>query len=72
MVALLFSGIGAALTFGLLGKYGNSHVQWQKVCNVFGKFCLDVSVSSNVSLLGSLAYVLLVQLAIVSLHKRSP
>ncbi|XP_029116265.1 CASP-like protein 1E2 [Elaeis guineensis] len=72
MVALLFSGNGAALTFGLLGKYGNSHVKWQKVCNVFDKFCLHVAVSSIASLLGALAYVLLVLLAIVSLHKRSP
>ncbi|XP_008799284.2 CASP-like protein 1E2 [Phoenix dactylifera] len=72
MVALLFSGNGAAMTFGLLGAHGNSHLQWKKVCNVFEKFCFDVAVAGIVSMLGSLAYVLLVLLAIVSLHKRSP
>nr|AIC33063.1 integral membrane family protein [Elaeis guineensis] len=72
MVAFLFSGNGAATTFGLLGVRGNSHLQWKKVCNVFGKFCLDVTVSIMMSMLGFLAYVLLVLHAIISLHKRSP
>ncbi|XP_057802412.1 CASP-like protein 1E2 [Salvia miltiorrhiza] len=36
--ALLFSSFGAAVAVGLIGREGNSHVQWRKVCDVFEKF----------------------------------
>ncbi|OMO53717.1 hypothetical protein CCACVL1_28409 [Corchorus capsularis] len=70
MVALLFSSNGAALAIGLMGYKGNSHVQWNKVCNVFDKFCDQVAVSIVLSLLGSIAFVFLVAMAAISLHKR--
>ncbi|KAG4948675.1 hypothetical protein JHK82_041855 [Glycine max] len=59
MVALLFSGNGAAMAVGLLGLQGNSHVHWNKVCNEFGKFCDQVAASLFISLLGSIAFLLL-------------
>ncbi|KAL2341163.1 hypothetical protein Fmac_009103 [Flemingia macrophylla] len=59
MVALLFSGNGAAIAIGLLGLQGNSHLHWNKVCNVFGKFCHQTTVSLFTSLLGSTAFLLL-------------
>jgi uncharacterized protein (TIGR01569 family) len=71
MVTLLFSSIGAAIDFGLLGLHGNSHLMWIKVCGVYGKFCEKGSVAVALSLLGSLAFLLLVILSIVSLHRRS-
>ncbi|XP_027121126.1 CASP-like protein 1E2 [Coffea arabica] len=70
MVALLFSGGGAALAVGLIGYRGNSHVQWNKVCNVFGRFCDQVAGAIGVSLLGSAAFLLLVLLAMINLHKK--
>lgn len=70
MVALLFSAGGAALAVGLIGYEGNSHVQWNKVCNVFGKFCGQVAGAIAVSLLGSAVFLLLVLLATLSLHKK--
>ncbi|XP_027165387.1 CASP-like protein 1E2 [Coffea eugenioides] len=70
MVALLFSGGGAALAVGLIGYRGNSHVQWNKVCNVFGRFCNQVAGAIGVSLLGSAAFLLLVLLAMINLHKK--
>ncbi|XP_059434109.1 CASP-like protein 1E2 [Corylus avellana] len=60
MVALLFSGIGAAAAVGLIGYQGNSHLQWGKVCNVFGKFCNQGVAAAAFSLLGSLAFLLIV------------
>ncbi|XP_058731527.1 CASP-like protein 1E1 [Vicia villosa] len=60
MVALLFSGNGAAAAVGLLGYNGNSHVRWSKVCDVFDKFCHQVAASIILSLLGSLAFLLLI------------
>uniref|UniRef100_A0A5B7B8D4 CASP-like protein n=1 Tax=Davidia involucrata TaxID=16924 RepID=A0A5B7B8D4_DAVIN len=70
MVALLFSGNGATAAVGLLGYQGNSHVLWNKVCNVFGKFCHQVAAAVILSLLGSLAFLWLVALAALNLHKK--
>ncbi|KAK3011415.1 hypothetical protein RJ639_010903 [Escallonia herrerae] len=70
MVALLFSGIGAATTAGLLGFQGNKHVQWNKVCNKFGKFCNQAIAAVAISMLGSLAFLLLVLLAALNVHKK--
>ncbi|RWR94690.1 CASP-like protein 1E2 [Cinnamomum micranthum f. kanehirae] len=72
MVALLFSGNGAATTVGLLGYKGNSHVGWNKVCNTFEKFCRNVMASLIVSQIGSISFVLLVAISIFDLHRRSP
>ncbi|KAF2310998.1 hypothetical protein GH714_018985 [Hevea brasiliensis] len=70
-VALLFSGNGAALAVGVLGYKGNSHVRWNKVCNVFGRFCNQVAAAIALSLVGSIVFVLLVMLAALRLHKKS-
>ncbi|WOH08406.1 hypothetical protein DCAR_0727846 [Daucus carota subsp. sativus] len=65
MVALLASGSGAAAAVGVLGYNGNEHVRWNKVCNVFGKFCNLVKVSVGFSLLGLLLFMFLVMIAVV-------
>ena len=70
VVALLFSANGAALAIGLMGYKGNSHVQWNKICNVLDKFCDQVAISIVLSLVGSIAFVALVALAALTLHKR--
>ncbi|KAK6913810.1 Casparian strip membrane protein domain [Dillenia turbinata] len=69
MVALLFSGNGAAAAIGVIGYNGNSHVRWNKVCNVFTKFCNHVAVSIVLSLLGSLSFLLVILLIALSLPK---
>ncbi|XP_041000924.1 CASP-like protein 1E1 [Juglans microcarpa x Juglans regia] len=71
MVALLFSGTGAATAVGLIGYHGNSHVRWEKVCNVFGKFCGQVAASIVVSVIGAVAFILLVVFSALRLHKKS-
>ncbi|KAF8042303.1 hypothetical protein BT93_A0814 [Corymbia citriodora subsp. variegata] len=63
MVALLFSSGGAATAVGVIGRQGNSHVQWGKVCNVFDKFCDRVAISIGLSLLGSINFVIMGGLA---------
>ncbi|XP_059648871.1 CASP-like protein 1E2 [Cornus florida] len=70
MLALLFSSIGAATAVGFIGYEGNSHVRWNKVCNVFDKFCHQVAASLAMSLLGAFAYLLLIVLAAMKLHKK--
>ncbi|KAL1220570.1 CASP-like protein 1E2 [Cardamine amara subsp. amara] len=62
MVALLFSGTGAAGAIGLMGSQGNKHVMWKKVCNIFGKFCHQVTGSLAITLLASLVFMFLVVL----------
>ncbi|RWR94107.1 CASP-like protein 1E2 [Cinnamomum micranthum f. kanehirae] len=71
MVALLFSGEGAAATIGVLGHEGNWHLRWNKVCNRFEKFCRSLAVSLILSMMGSLVFLLLVVLSIMHLHRRS-
>ncbi|KAK7292315.1 hypothetical protein RIF29_08093 [Crotalaria pallida] len=68
MVALLFSCNGATTAIGVIGFQGNSHLQWHKVCHVFSKFCNQVAVSIILSLLGSIAFLLLV---LLKLHRRT-
>lgn len=70
MVALLFSANGAALAVGLIGYQGNSHLQWNKVCDVFDKFCEQAAVSFVLSLIGSVAFLALVAVGALTLHKR--
>ncbi|XP_020243556.1 CASP-like protein 1E2 [Asparagus officinalis] len=60
-LALLFSGFG---------ERGISNVGWKKVCNVYTKFCAKVTVSVAVSFVAGVAYVVLLLLALVGLHKR--
>ncbi|RAL44318.1 hypothetical protein DM860_015678 [Cuscuta australis] len=71
MVVALFSGVGATTAVGLLGFYGNSHLRWNKVCNVFGIFCAKVGGAITVSLLGATLFLLLVVLATLKLHNNN-
>lgn len=68
MVAVLASANGAAAAVGVLGREGNNHVHWNKVCNVFGRFCNLVIASVGFSVLGSLFFIFLVMLAVVKKH----
>ncbi|GMH28435.1 hypothetical protein Nepgr_030278 [Nepenthes gracilis] len=69
MVALLFSGVGAAMAIGVIALKGNSHLRWNKVCNVFSKFCHIGLASFGFSLGASIAYLLLVSIAVFHLQK---
>ncbi|ESQ55932.1 hypothetical protein EUTSA_v10026349mg [Eutrema salsugineum] len=62
MVALLFSGTGAAGAIGLMGLKGNKHVMWKKVCNVFGKFCHQAAASVAITFLSAVVFMVLVVL----------
>ncbi|CAI8610571.1 unnamed protein product [Vicia faba] len=75
-IACAYGAISMVVTFldrvGLLGYNGNSHVRWNKVCDVFDKFCHQVAASIILSLLGSLAFLLLIViLPILRFHRRT-
>ncbi|KAI4311203.1 hypothetical protein MLD38_036115 [Melastoma candidum] len=71
IAALLAASGGATGAIGVMGKEGNSHVRWAKVCDVFGKFCDKVAVSLVLSLLGSLTFLLLASFAVIATNRRS-
>ncbi|TXG63513.1 hypothetical protein EZV62_010507 [Acer yangbiense] len=71
ILGLLSSATGAGMAVGVLGREGNSHVLWNKVCNLFGGFCREFAAALILSLVGSLVFLLLVVVAVFNLHKRS-
>ncbi|GMI64110.1 CASP-like protein 1E1 [Hibiscus trionum] len=70
IVGLLFSANGAALAVGIIGYKGNSHLQWNKVCNVVDNFCDRIAISIVLSLVASFAFIVLPSLAVLSLQKK--
>ncbi|EPS67385.1 hypothetical protein M569_07390, partial [Genlisea aurea] len=70
VVAALFlsTAVGAAGAIGLMGYQGNSHVQWKKVCNVFGKFCGQGIAALVLSVAGAAVFLLLVVISISKRH----
>ncbi|KAH6756182.1 hypothetical protein C2S53_004281 [Perilla frutescens var. hirtella] len=70
MVALLFSGVGAAAAIGFMGYKGNSHVRWNKVCNVFEKFCAQAAAAVGISAVAATVFLLLVLRATFNLYRR--
>ncbi|KAF0919840.1 hypothetical protein E2562_031696 [Oryza meyeriana var. granulata] len=70
-LALLFSAVGAAAQFGLLGERGNAHVRWAKVCDVYGRFCERAMAAVAVSLIAAFADLVLLMLTILTIHKAS-
>ncbi|WOL12291.1 CASP-like protein 1D1 [Canna indica] len=71
MVGVMASATGTAGAVAYLGLKGNSHVGWSKMCNVYGKFCKHIGSSTFVSLVASVALVVLVGISSYSLHRRT-
>ncbi|KAF3456141.1 hypothetical protein FNV43_RR00791 [Rhamnella rubrinervis] len=72
ILGLVASATGAAGSVAYIGLRGNKHVQWQKVCNVFDKYCRHIGGSLAVSLFASVLLVLLIWLSVLTIHKRIP
>ncbi|KAK4384159.1 CASP-like protein 1E2 [Sesamum angolense] len=68
IVALLFSSLGAVAAIGIISLKGNAHVQWHKVCSVFGKFCNQGAAAIGLSGVASTVFLVLVLVAILELH----
>ncbi|KAK9288847.1 hypothetical protein L1049_017313 [Liquidambar formosana] len=72
ILGLVASATGTAGGVAYIGLKGNSHVRWNKVCNVYDKFCQHIGSSVAISLFASVVLVLLVLLSIYSLRRRIP
>lgn len=70
IMALLFSANGASAAVGFIGQHGNSHVQWNKVCDLFENYCHQMAAALVLSLLGAFAFIWLVVLAVLALRKK--
>ncbi|KAL6970320.1 hypothetical protein U1Q18_030019 [Sarracenia purpurea var. burkii] len=72
LLGIVSSAVGAAGGVGYIGLKGLSHVGWNKVCNIYGRFCAHVVASAIVALGSSIVLVLLVILSAYSLSKKIP
>ncbi|MQM14211.1 hypothetical protein Taro_047144 [Colocasia esculenta] len=71
MAGVLAAATGTGGAIGYLGVKGNSHVNWGKVCNVYGKFCRHIGSGVALALAASVLLVTLVALSSHSLYRRS-
>lgn len=70
MVVLLFSSNGAAIAIDIVAEQGQSRYGWNKICDAVHKFCWHVTASIVLSMIASLAYTMLVMIAVLDLHDR--
>ncbi|XAR57126.1 hypothetical protein NMG60_11025157 [Bertholletia excelsa] len=72
ILGIVAAATGAAAGVAYIGLKGNSHVRWNKVCDVYDKFCQNIAASISVSLFASVVLVFLVILSVYSLSKKIP
>ncbi|KAK1317890.1 hypothetical protein QJS10_CPA05g00520 [Acorus calamus] len=70
VMGLMFTGNSATIAVGLIGFERNSHVGWNKVCNVYKGYCNHIDAAALMSLIGSIVVVLIIVLTIANLHKQ--
>ncbi|KAH7678800.1 Casparian strip membrane protein [Dioscorea alata] len=68
---LLFSCNSAASNTSVIARNGSVRLGWNKICDIVGSFCGQTTAAIVLSMFAALAYVLLVVLGIINLHKRS-
>lgn len=68
-VALISGGASAALFMGQLGRDGNSHARWSKICDKFGTYCNRGSGAMVASFLGLLLMITINFITISKLRK---
>ncbi|KAF8408761.1 hypothetical protein HHK36_004830 [Tetracentron sinense] len=71
MVALVASGAAAAASMAELGKNGNTHAKWNKICDKFDTFCDHGGGALIASFIGLGLLMALTVLSIITLHKKS-
>ncbi|KDP28089.1 hypothetical protein JCGZ_13860 [Jatropha curcas] len=70
ITGLLLSANGAAIGIAVIGRFGNSHLNWKKVCHVYSDFCHQLTAAAALSLLAAFVFFGLVAVAVSNLHKR--
>ncbi|KAK8949984.1 hypothetical protein KSP40_PGU009762 [Platanthera guangdongensis] len=68
-VIFLVSCNGAASAISVVAENGNRHFGWDKICESVGGYCAQVAAAIVISMFGMAAYVVLVLLTLIGLHK---
>uniref|UniRef100_A0ACD5W305 Uncharacterized protein n=1 Tax=Avena sativa TaxID=4498 RepID=A0ACD5W305_AVESA len=68
---IMASATGAAGAVAWVGLKGNDHTRWNKICNVYDKFCRHIGSATALGLVASILLVLLAGLNAYSLYRRS-
>ncbi|ONK61563.1 uncharacterized protein A4U43_C08F31280 [Asparagus officinalis] len=71
VTVLLFSANSAAAGLSVIAEDGNSNLLWAQICDTMNTFCAQMNASIVLSMFASLAYFLLVLLAILGFYRRS-
>ncbi|KAL4284416.1 hypothetical protein GQ457_16G030490 [Hibiscus cannabinus] len=69
-VGIVASATGASGAVAYIGLRGNSHVRWNKICNVYDKFCRHIGSAVALSLLAGVVLVFLSMISTFTLYKR--
>jgi uncharacterized protein (TIGR01569 family) len=72
ILGILASATGTAGSMAYLGLKGNKHTGWNKICNIYDKFCRHIGASVAVGLFGSIVALLLIWISARSIHSRVP
>lgn len=70
LLGIVAAATGTAGGVAYIGLKGNPHTRWNKICNTFGSFCFHVASSILLSLISSIALLLLVWLSLYVLSKK--
>lgn len=71
MMELLTAGASAATAIASVGKTGNSHSHWVKICGIYDRFCHNAGVAIFTSFVGALMFTNLTVLSTYALYKRA-
>eukprot|EP00253_Pinus_taeda_P027398 PITA_27398 len=71
IVAALTAGASAAAAVSDIGREGNSHSRWNKICDNYSKFCIHGGIALLVSFAGVGMFLLLNLSSTYSAYKRS-
>ncbi|KAK7328518.1 hypothetical protein VNO77_22627 [Canavalia gladiata] len=68
-MALASAGDGAATFMSLLGKNGNSHARWDKICDKFETYCNQGGAALILSFIGFILLLVITLMSIIKLLK---
>ena len=63
------TGTGGAVAW--VGLKGNEHTRWNKICNIYDKFCRHIGTATFLALIASILLVLLAVLNANTMYRRS-
>ncbi|KHG13245.1 CASP-like protein [Gossypium arboreum] len=69
-VGIVASATGSAGSVAYIGLRGNSHVRWDKICNVYDEFCRHIGTAIAFSLFAAILLVFLTMFSTFALYKK--